>query len=112
MAEDWTLPGVPKKKLVREVKSQLWRYGLRPVLMMTTVWKQTWAWAAQIAHSYKNPLRSWPHATEIATQYIVLLLADMKENHALRLPYRAMKELPEAVALKLGATPPLALPQE
>ena len=112
MAEDWSLPGCPKKKLVREVKRHLWRYGIRPVLLMTTTWKQTWTWAAQIAHSYKNPLRSWPYATEIATQYIVLLLAEMKGDFALRLPYRAMKELPEAVALKLGATTPLALPQE
>lgn len=34
--------------------------------------------------------RRWPLASEIAAQYVFLLLADMKASRHLKLPYRAM----------------------
>ena len=50
MAEERSLPGWPKKKLVKEVRSHLWHYGIRPTKF--TIWQATWTWAAAIAKSY------------------------------------------------------------
>jgi hypothetical protein len=94
MAEDHTLPGWPKKKLVKEVRRELWRYGVRPVRQ--ELWRATWAWAEKIARSYWRI--HWPSPWEIATQYLLLLLVQMKENRCLRLPYRAMEHVPPEVA--------------
>jgi hypothetical protein len=43
----------------------------------------------------------WPQAWEIGTQYILLLLLQMKENRSLRLPYRAADHIPPEVAALL-----------
>jgi hypothetical protein len=40
-------------------------------------------------------------ASEIATQYILLLLVEMKASHMLRLPYRAGDHIPAEVAALL-----------
>ncbi len=92
MAEERSLPGRPKKKLVKQVRSHLWHYGIRPTRF--TIWQATWAWAHAIARSYLH--KSWPLPSEIATQYILLLLAEMKSS--LRLPYRAGEIIPAEVA--------------
>ena len=94
MAEERSLPGWPKKKLVKEVRRHLWHYGIRPTKF--TLWQATWSWAYQIAKSYWHT--HWPMATEIATQYLLLLLCEMKESHMLRLPYRAGDHIPPEVA--------------
>jgi len=44
-------------------------------------------------------------ASEIGTQYILLLLAEMKSSCMLRLPYRAQKIMPPEVAALLPAQP-------
>jgi len=82
------------------VRSHLWRYGIRP---QHTPWIAAWSWANAIANSYFHT--HWPSASEIGTQYLLLLLAEMKRNHALRLPYRANKVMPEQVQALLIREP-------
>ena len=94
MAEERSLPGWPKKTLVKEVRRHLWHYGIRPTKFM--IWQATWSWAAAIARSYWHT--HWPLTSEIATQYILLLLVEMKSSHMLRLPYRAGDHIPADVA--------------
>ena len=97
MAEERSLPGWPKKKLVKEVRSHLWSYGIRPTKF--TIWRATWAWADKIASSYWH--KHWPLPSEIATQYILLLLVEMKSSFMLKLPYRAGEHVPAEVAAML-----------
>lgn len=104
MAEDLDLPGWPRKRLVKAVRSHLWRYGIRP---KGDAWRATWAWASAIANSYSHI--HWPLPFEIAAQYVLLLLAEMQRNHGLKLPYRAGKVVPDQVRLLL-ADSSLALP--
>jgi hypothetical protein len=99
MAEERSLPGWPKKKLVKEVRRHLSFYGIRPVKF--TIWQATWSWADAIAHSYFHV--HWPLPSEIGTQYILLLLVEMQQSHLLRLPYRAKEVLPPGVAAMLPA---------
>ena len=94
MAEEHSLPGWPRKKLVKEVRRHLWHYGIRPAKF--TLWQATWSWAYAVAKSYWHT--HWPMASEIATQYILLLLVEMKQSHMLRLPYRAGDHIPPEVA--------------
>ena len=97
MAEERTLPGWPKKKLVKEVRQHLSHYGIRPTKSM--IWDATWEWADAIARSYWHV--HWPMPSEIATQYILLLLVEMKQSCMLKLPYRAAKVIPREVAALL-----------
>ena len=97
MAEERSLPGWPKKKLVKEVRRHLWRYGIRPT--RSDLWRATWAWAEKISRSYWRI--HWPQPWEIGTQYLLLLLVQMKESRSLRLPYRASDHIPPEVAALL-----------
>ena len=99
MADDKSLPGWPKKKLVKDVRRHLWLYGIRPTRL--AVWRATWAWAGAVADSYSRT--HWPLPSEIGTQYILLLLAAMKKNSMLKLPYRASEVIPAEVAAMLPA---------
>jgi len=103
VAEDETLPGWPKKRLVKDVRKHLWRYGIRPV--RTDIWRAAWKWADAVAHSYYS-IR-WPLPSEIGTQYIFLLLLEMQRSHLRRLPYRAKTAVPSEVVtfLSLGERP-------
>jgi hypothetical protein len=105
MAESRDLPGWPKKKLVTEVRRQLARYGIRPT--QPRLWHETWEWASQITRSYIFP--RWPLPSEIASQYLLLLLLEMQANHALRLPFRAAEQMPLSVKLRVTASRPLPL---
>jgi hypothetical protein len=107
MAEERDLPGWPRKRLVKQVRAHLWRYGIRP---RGTPWRAAWSWASAIANSYFRP--SWPSSTEIATQYVLLLLVEMKESFALRLPYRASKVIPDEIRAMLPSNPVPLLIQE
>ena len=94
MAEERSLPGWPKKKLVKEVRRHLSHYGIRPTKF--EIWRATWAWAEAIARSYWHV--HWPLPFEIGTQYILLLLIEMKNSCMLKLPYRAGEIVPPEVA--------------
>lgn len=100
MAEDRTLPGWPKKRLVKAVRRHLWHYGIRP---QWRPWQATWSWASAIANSDYHT--HWPLPSEIASQYVLLLLAQMNETRSLRLPYRASKVIPDDVRRLLPTTP-------
>lgn len=106
MAEDRNLPGWPKKRLVKEVRSHLWHYGIRPQF---TIWRATWTWASAVANSYYRT--TWPLPSEIASQYVLLLLGQMKQNFSLKLPFRAGKIIPEEVRRLLPAPAPDAITQ-
>lgn len=94
MAEARDLPGWPKKKLVKLVRAHLWRYGIRP---QGETWWATWSWASAVARSYYYT--NWPTPHEIGSQYLLLLLAQMHANHALKLPYRAHQVIPPEALL-------------
>jgi len=99
MAEEHSLPGWPKKTLVKEVRRHLCHYGIRPIKF--EIWQATWAWAHAIARSYWHV--NWPLPSEIGTQYILLLLVEMKGSCMLKLPYRANEFVPLEVARLLPA---------
>lgn len=102
---DKYLPGHPAPKRIREVRRHLKHYGITPTLKL---WRLTWEWANKVRMSYYDP--RWPLPSEIGTQYVVLMLADMRDSFALRLPYRAQEQTTPAVLAALGQTPP-ALPE-
>lgn len=109
-ALDSALPGAPRPRLVRLVRRWLGSFGVRP---MRDQWLTTWAWARNIAVSYSKPM--WPVASEIAAQYMVLLLAEMRRMSALKLPYRATHPgcVPEQItALVAGGMLALPAPDE
>lgn len=97
MADERSLPGWPTKKLVKDVRKHLLHYGIRPV--RDHLWRAAWTWAEAIARSYWRT--HWPLPSEIATQYILLLLSDMKRSIGLRLPHRARQIIPGQVAVLL-----------
>ena len=101
---DRELPGWPTKRLVKRVRSHLWRFGIRP---KEPAWTATWEWANAIANSYFH--RHWPLAHEIASQYTLLLLGQMHEARGLKLPFRANKVMPEEVR-QLLPTSSMSLP--
>ncbi len=108
------LPGGPSNALVRRVRSRLAWYGIRPTYWNGELWHLTWEWANNVANSYFTR-KHWPLASEIAAQYVFLLLRAMHERCDLKLPYRAAEQLPDSVrkALSLSASshqPVSALP--
>jgi hypothetical protein len=105
MADDRHLHGGPSRRLVKEVRSRLWRYGVRP---KGDAWQLTWVWATAIASSYFH--FRWPMPHEIASQYMLLLLCEMKEGRLLKLPFRADEVQPEEVE-KLIAIEPFVILQ-
>ena len=96
---DHDLPGWPTRRLVKRVRSHLWRFGIRP---KEPAWSAAWQWANAIANSYYR--KHWPLAHEIASQYVLLLLNRMHECRSLRLPYRANEVIPDEVRQLLPAT--------
>lgn len=97
-----TLPGGPSQRLIKHVRQVLRIYmGCRPQ-RESRVWREAWEWALRVAHRsmlYLPGKRTrWPSSNEIATQYILLCLAEMKSSHSLRLPFNAMKFAPPGLA--------------
>lgn len=106
-ALDSALPGSPRPRLVRLVRRHLASFGIRP---MRDQWLMAWRWARNIAMSYSKPM--WPVGSEIASQYMVLMLAEMRRCSSLKLPYRASRAdvVPDEIrALVHGGR--LALPE-
>lgn len=102
---DKYLPGHPAPKLVRTVRKTLRSYGITP---QARIWRVTWAWAAKIRASYFDP--RWPIPNEIVAQYTILLLAEMRDHYALKLPYRARTAMTPEVSVALAVAPSVALP--
>lgn len=106
--DDKYLPGHPRTKLIRDVRRHLSHYGIRPTRF--DLWKMTWAWAHEIAISYWKT--TWPSSTEIATQYLALLLLEMKASCGLRLPYRHAEKMPASVRQQIAGSQALIAMQK
>ena len=108
MAEEKTLPGWPRKSLVKQTKQCLWRYLRSRPTQYDECWRTAWEWAKAIADRSlmfqfgKVRRAKWPQGNEIATQYLLLSLARMKGDHNLRLPFRSDQCVPPRVAAMLG----------
>jgi len=106
VAEVRLLPGWPKVGLVKQVRRLLWLYTRSRPKDTDTNWKLAWEWAdACRARSEVSNLTNrkwpWPEANEIATQYLILSLASMRDDKSLRLPFRAEHAMPVSVSLRL-----------
>jgi hypothetical protein len=106
MAEARDLPGMPKKSLVKATRRWLASFGIRPT--KDHLWRETWLWASQIARSYFH--MRWPIPSEIAAQYVLLLMLHMHEQRALKLPYRAGEQIPDHMKPRLAGRLVIALP--
>ncbi len=108
MAEDKTLPGWPRKSLVKQTKQCLWRYFRSRPTQFDECWRAAWEWAKAIAERSlmfqfgKSRRAKWPQGNEIATQYLLLSLAHMKGDHNLRLPFRSNDCVTPRAAAILG----------
>jgi hypothetical protein len=96
------LPGQPSAKRVREVRSYLKSWGIRPLKHNwrgIDLWRAAWEWAYLVARSYACPVGPyrprWPNSLEVASQYVLLLLMHIRDD--LHLPYRAGTMIPESV---------------
>ena len=107
MAVQEYLPGSPTKRLVKLVRMILRKYGIKP---RGQQWRATWLWAHAISVSYYYP--HWPTALEISTQYVLLLLAEIKVSDGLKLPHRASRVIPDEVRALLPSNPVPLLIQE
>lgn len=107
VSPDKYLPGGPSKTLLRRVRSSLRQYGIAPSIRQERLWRQCWDWAYHVARSYKwgTAKLAWPSPNEIASQYVTLVLIEMKEASALRLPFRAFEPecVPDHLAERLRA---------
>jgi hypothetical protein len=112
---DRYLPGDPSKLLIRKVRRQLKSFGIVP---LDKFWRLAWAWAREVADSYRRSFvlaglakearcPRWPSPCEIASQYLLLLLADMRNSGEIKLPYRAAEHVPPAVAALFGPQRPM-----
>ncbi len=109
---DKNLPGNPAPSRVREVRKHLRHYGIAPCTTQRDAWRQAWEWAWAVAKRPGAYRTRWPMPAEIGTQYLVLVLAQMRDNFALRLPAAARQNMPLSVSVALSSSAggvPLAL---
>ncbi len=110
-----TLPGGPRKSLVLKVRRHLSHYGIafksNQSFRLNQIWRDAWTWADACrsrfdvigkGKSMRFGPRRWPEPREIATQYLFLLMAEMRNNIALALPFEVRHEgrIPAALALE------------
>ena len=105
MAEDHSLPGIPRKGLVKKVKSVLWQYLRSRPDKNDRNWKIAWQWAydcfqrdRMFAVGKQYSRTKWPSPSEIASQYIFLVMLEMRSSCQLKLPFEAKETLPLEVA--------------
>jgi hypothetical protein len=93
---DRYLPRFPSKSLVGKVRRALSQYGIKP---QERLWRLAWDWAAEcmFRKSFFLKTKRWPSANEIATQYLFVLVAEMRAKRDLRLPYHAGPCLTEPI---------------
>jgi hypothetical protein len=102
------LPGRPPKSLLKKVRSVLWQYLRCRPHRTDSSWRMAWEWASACAVRDGSWIRTksgkkWPLPSEIASQYLLLALAEMRQCHALRLPFRAAETVPASIAQRFGA---------
>jgi hypothetical protein len=106
LSERNTLPGGPSKNRITQVRQFLRPWGIRPT-RDSSLWVETWRWAWEVAKSYNTlalpgiPRHRWPLASEIASQYVFLVLLEMGKR--LRLPFRAGQHLTPFLQTRLQA---------
>lgn len=87
------LPGRPPKKLVKNVRGFLWRRLRSRPHRQDECWRAAWQWAAACSDRSNRYLslkrRYWPPANEVASQYLLLVLTQIRDDHQLRLPMHA-----------------------
>lgn len=101
-----SLPGHPATWRIKAARRQLRQFGISP---KPKLWYATWLWAHEVAGSYLMR-KIWPTSGEVAAQYVVLLLVEMKQDATIHLPTRATKRIPDIVRTLLGGQPPAGLP--
>lgn len=88
------------------MRQSLRLWGIRPA-KDSPLWIETWRWAWEVARSYNTlalpgiPRHRWPLPSEIASQYVFLILLGMGKT--LRLPFRAGQHLTPFLQTKLEA---------
>ncbi len=92
------LPGGPSNRLVKEVRRTLWtKFQCRPGRYSDT-WYRTWKWAAAVCnrcdsfnrvYGIKQRSKPWPSSTEIATQYMLICMAEAHKHYGVRVHRRA-----------------------
>lgn len=96
--------GAASGRLIREVRSVLWRHLRCRPHRGDQCWRLAWEWAEACATRNARWLkksRRWPSPSEIASQYLLLVLAEMRESHTLRLPMYAAECMPPGVVQRL-----------
>lgn len=97
------LAGSPSNRLVKEVRGYLWRYLRCRPQKEDKNWKDAWIWANDCRFERirftSGIKKQWPMPNEIASQYLMLVLAEMKQFLALRLPYAAERCVPIGCSL-------------
>lgn len=103
------LPGRPRKSLVKKVRSVLFQNVRCRPHRTDEAWRLAWEWASACADRAdlwrfgKRRSLPWPQPNEIASQYLLLALARMREVHQLRLPMYAGETVPTAITERFGA---------
>lgn len=110
MAEVRTLSGHPSVPLVKSVKQLLWQYLRCKPLDTDANWQQTWEWAAACRDRtaitwFSNQRVPWPSPSEIATQYLLLAMSQLRDDHQLNIHRHAVEAMPQSVSLRLTAAP-------
>lgn len=105
-----TLPGGPANSLVRKVRAVLYGYCRSKPRKEDRLWHMAWEWACAIRSreevfhltiGYRPRKKPWPSPQEIASQYLLLCLVEMRSCHALRLPHNAAERMTASVAAHL-----------
>lgn len=108
MAES-RLPGRPRVSLVKSVRRVLWTYLRSRPNELDGNWLAAWEWADACRnmrglYNFSKRPTPWPSPSEIATQYLLLAMAGMRDDFQLRLPMHAKEAITPNVSLKLAAT--------
>jgi len=111
------LPGRPSKALLRKVRAVLWTNLRSRPHRDDAAWRAAWQWAKACGDmsrgwpaSGKTSRVKWPSPNEIASQYLLLVLSEMKSCCAMRLPSNAAASLPSSVAVRFGVKFPAVGP--
>lgn len=105
------LCGGPSNAHVKRVRAVLWRWLRARPQVEDKNWKAAWEWADNVRYrgnryNFTKRKPKWPNENEIATQYLTLVLIEMRDYHAFRLPFYAAECLPAILANRVGINGP------